>query len=167
MKDAELRLISELMKNSRRSDRKLSRVLGISQPTVSRMIKRLEKEEIIQGYCAIPNLAKLGMEIVAIVLLNLKHQSDPNTRMQKAEEFVEKHPNLIFASSGIGSKSDRIAISVHKNYSDYTRFVQDLKEHSELYTIVDTFLISYKSDSIPKPLSFKTLGDYITKEKPE
>jgi DNA-binding Lrp family transcriptional regulator len=163
----ELKLVSELMKNSRRSDRELAKVLGVSQPTVSRMIKRFEKEEIIQGYCAIPNLAKLGMEIVAIVLLNLKHQSDPNTRMQKAEEFVEKHPNLIFASSGIGSMSDRVAISVHKSYSDYTKFVQDLREHSELYTIVDTFLISYKSDSIPKPLSFKTLGDYITEEKPE
>ncbi len=169
MKDVELRLISELMKNSRRSDRELAKVLGISQPTVSRMIKRFEKEEIIQGYCAIPNLAKLGMEIVAIVLFKLKHQSqsDSSARMEKAEEFAEKHSNLIFASSGIGSMSDRVAISVHKSYSDYTRFVQDLKEHSELYTIVDTFLISYKSDSIPKPLSFKTLGDYIRKEKPE
>jgi hypothetical protein len=52
--------------------------------------------------------------------------------MQKAEEFAEKHPNLIFASSGIGSGSNRVAISVHKNYLDYTKFVQDLKEHSEL-----------------------------------
>jgi len=169
LKDAELRLISELMKNSRRSDRELAKVLGVSQPTVSRMIKRFEKEEIIQGYCAIPNLAKLGMEIVAIILFKLKHQSqsDSSARMEKAEEFAEKHLNLIFASSGIGSMSDRVAISVHKSYSDYTRFVQDLREHSELYAIVDTFLISYKSDSIPKPLSFKTLGDYITKEKPE
>jgi DNA-binding Lrp family transcriptional regulator len=166
LKDVELGLISELMKNCRRSDRELAKVLGVSQPTVSRMIKKFEKEGIMQEYTAIPNLAKLGMEIVSIVLLNLKHESDPNTRMQKAEEFAEKHPNLIFASSGIGSGSNRVAISVHKNYSDYTKFVQDLKEHSELYAIVNTFLISYKSDSIPRSLSFKALGDYIRKEKP-
>ena len=43
VKDVELKLVSELMKNSRRSDRELARVLGLSQPTVGRMIKKLEK----------------------------------------------------------------------------------------------------------------------------
>jgi hypothetical protein len=46
LKDTELRLISELLKNSRRSDRELSRALGISQPTVSRMSAR----GLIYGY---------------------------------------------------------------------------------------------------------------------
>ena len=168
MKDVELGLISELMKNCRRSDRELAKVLGVSQPTVSRMIKRFEKEGIIQEYTAIPNLAKLGMEIVAIVLFKLKHQSqsDLSSRLKKAEEFAEKHPNLIFASSGIGLSSDRVGISVHKDYSDYVKFAQDVKEYSGPYEIVDTFIISYKSESIPRSLSFRTLGDYIRKEKP-
>jgi DNA-binding Lrp family transcriptional regulator len=48
VKDVELKLVSELMKNSRRSDREMARVLGLSQPTVGRMIKKLEKEGIIQ-----------------------------------------------------------------------------------------------------------------------
>ena len=43
VKDVELKLVSELIKNSRRSDRELARVLGLSQPTVGRMIKKLEK----------------------------------------------------------------------------------------------------------------------------
>jgi len=47
LKDVELKFISELMKNSRRSDRELARVLGLSQPTVGRMMKKLEKEGII------------------------------------------------------------------------------------------------------------------------
>jgi DNA-binding Lrp family transcriptional regulator len=37
--NVELRLISELMQNSRRSDRELARALGISQPTVTRKQK--------------------------------------------------------------------------------------------------------------------------------
>ena len=43
MKDVELKLISELMKNSRRSDRELAKTIGVSQPTVSRLIRKLEK----------------------------------------------------------------------------------------------------------------------------
>ncbi|MGD0160671.1 MAG: Lrp/AsnC family transcriptional regulator [Candidatus Bathyarchaeia archaeon] len=48
MKDLEIRLISELMKNSRRSDRQIAKELGVSQPTVSRTIARLEKEGILR-----------------------------------------------------------------------------------------------------------------------
>lgn len=53
MKDIELRLISELVKNSRRSDRELAKALGISQPTVSRIRVRLEKQGLID-YSAVP-----------------------------------------------------------------------------------------------------------------
>ena len=44
LKDVELRLVSELMKNSRRSDRELGKAIHVSQPTVSRTIKKLEKK---------------------------------------------------------------------------------------------------------------------------
>jgi DNA-binding Lrp family transcriptional regulator len=48
MKDVELKLVSELMKNSRRSDRELAKAVGVSQPTVSRLVKRLEKDGLIK-----------------------------------------------------------------------------------------------------------------------
>jgi len=49
IKDVELRLISELMKNSRRSDRELAKAISVSQPTVSRMIKKLESEGTLKN----------------------------------------------------------------------------------------------------------------------
>lgn len=67
MKNFELRLISELIKNSRRSDRELAKALGISQPTVSRIRVRLEKQGLID-YSAIPDLASLGFEIISVSL---------------------------------------------------------------------------------------------------
>ena len=166
MKDKELRLLSELTKNCRRSDRELGKTLGISQPTVNRIIKNLEKEGIIQGYIAIPNVAKLGIEIIAIVLYKVKEQppTDQNMRMKKAKEFAEKHPNLIFASSGMGSGSDRVGVSIHKNYSDYAKFMNDIKEYVEPYEIVETFLISTKGEKVPRSLSFGTLVDYVRRE---
>jgi DNA-binding Lrp family transcriptional regulator len=48
IKNVKLELISERMKNSRRSDRDLAKAIGVSQPTVSRMIKKLENEGIIK-----------------------------------------------------------------------------------------------------------------------
>jgi DNA-binding Lrp family transcriptional regulator len=74
MKNIELRLISELMKNSRRSDRELAKALGVSQPTVSRTIKRLEEEGYIKEYTMIPDFSKLGYEIMGITSLNVEEK---------------------------------------------------------------------------------------------
>jgi DNA-binding Lrp family transcriptional regulator len=46
MKDIELRLISELMKNSRRSDRELAKAIGISQPTIGNSSRRATSRNI-------------------------------------------------------------------------------------------------------------------------
>jgi len=77
MKDIELRLVSELMKNSRRSDRELARTLKISQPTVTRMRTRLEKEGIIKEYTMIPDFSKLGYHLIGITFIKLKKVLKP------------------------------------------------------------------------------------------
>jgi DNA-binding Lrp family transcriptional regulator len=40
-------LLYELMKNSRKSDRDLAKILDVSQPTVTRMRRKLETSEYI------------------------------------------------------------------------------------------------------------------------
>ncbi|MCJ7760219.1 winged helix-turn-helix transcriptional regulator [Candidatus Bathyarchaeota archaeon] len=165
MKDVELKLVSELMKNSRRSDRELARVLGLSQPTVGRMIKKLEKEGVIHDYTMVPDMNKLGIEMIAITVAAFRPPANPEERMRKCKEFVEKHPNILFLSSGIGTGTERVFISVHKDYSDYVRFVKEVKAEIAEYKIADTFLISYKGDTVLRQLSFVTLADYLGKDR--
>jgi Mn-dependent DtxR family transcriptional regulator len=52
-----------MMKNSRRSDRDLAKVLRVSQPTVTRTKQRLETEYI---RTLVPFLEKIGHEIIAL-----------------------------------------------------------------------------------------------------
>lgn len=47
LKDVDYKIISELMKDSRISDRKLAKAVGVSQPTVSRKRALLQKEELL------------------------------------------------------------------------------------------------------------------------
>jgi len=65
LRKIELQLMSELLKNCRRSDRDLAKSIGTSQPTITRRRAKLEKERLIDSYTAIPNFAKLGFEIMA------------------------------------------------------------------------------------------------------
>jgi len=72
MKELELRLLSEIMRNSRRSDRDIAKAIEVSQPTISRIIKKLEKEGYIEEYTMIPNFHKLGYEILALTFVKLR-----------------------------------------------------------------------------------------------
>jgi DNA-binding Lrp family transcriptional regulator len=53
-------MISELMRNCRRSNRELAKAIVTSQPTVSRIINRLEKEGIVEEYAMIPERALIS-----------------------------------------------------------------------------------------------------------
>lgn len=162
LKDTELKLLSELIKNSRRSDRELAKAIGVSQPTVSRTIKKLEKEEFLE-YTAIPNLVKLGYEIMAVTFGKRNHEAHPEN-IEKAKDFMKRHPTIIFVASGMGSNSDRMAISIHRTFSDYNKFMNDVRTEWEGYMNTEAFLINLKGNDILRPLSFKHVTDYL-KEK--
>lgn len=166
MKDIELKLISELIKNSRRSDRELSRVVGVSQPTASRIIKRLEKEEVLVEYSALPNLPKLGYGMIAVVFGRRDYQKHPEINTQKARDFAKRHPNIIFGAAGEGLGYDRISISLHKNYSDYARFVKDIKAEWEGIMDISSFLIDLTSRTVvQEPFSLKDFAESLKEEK--
>ena len=164
LKDIELKLIAELMKNSRRSDRELAKAIGISQPTVSRIRVRLEKQGIID-YSAVPDLAKLGFEIIAVTLGKRDYKKQPEVNVQKARDYVKRYPNVIFTASGSGLGRDRILISVHRDYSDYSKFVQEMKAEWGGWAELESFLISLAGKDVVQPLSLKHFADHLKKEE--
>jgi len=166
LKDIELKLISELIKNSRRSDRELAKAIGISQPTVSRTRVRLEKQGLID-YSAVPNLAKLGFEIIAVVLGKRDYQKSQEINVQKARDFAKRHPNVIFGASGSGLGYDRISISIHRSYSDFSKFMQEIKGEWSGIMDVESFLINLKGKDVVQPLSLKPFAEHLKQKSPE
>jgi DNA-binding Lrp family transcriptional regulator len=164
LKDVELKLISELIKNSRRSDRELAKAIGISQPTVSRIRVRLEKQGIID-YSAVPDLAKLGFEIIAVSLGKRDYTKQPEINTQKARDFVKRYPNIIFTASGSGLGNDRIVISIHRSYSDYSKFMQEGNAEWAGWVDMNSFLISLTGKDVVQPLSLKPFAEHLTKKE--
>jgi len=135
MKDVELKLISELMTDSRRSDRELAKAIGVSQPTVSRIIKRLEQEGIIREYAMIPDFNKLGYHICAITFANFSTPQDLQTMRKLIEEYgkrLSEIPQAILIERGIGEGANGVVISLHESYSDYMEFQRWLKQFGSL-----------------------------------
>jgi DNA-binding Lrp family transcriptional regulator len=133
VKDIELSLITELMRNSRRSDRDLAKAIGVSQPTVSRMIKKLEKEGVIREYTMIPDFSKLGFELMSIVTTKeneLLREDETVEAWKKAHEFAKKAPQpFLFVLSTKPSGADTTVFALHENYSEYATYLKGIKEN--------------------------------------
>jgi len=165
LKPIDYKILFELVKNSKISDRKLSKKIGVSQPTVTRRRAGLEREKLVD-YTAIPNFEKLGFEIMAFTYATWKHEAHTTERVSDAKSFLSKHPNIIFVSTGRGFGMDRMFISLHRDYTDYAEFMKELKdEWGKFVTNSDTFMVSLKSDNILRNLTFKYLENYMEKER--
>jgi DNA-binding Lrp family transcriptional regulator len=161
LKTIDYKLLWELMKNSRRSDRELAKVLGTSQPTVSRRRIIIEKS-FIDGYTAIPKWEKIGFELVAFTFVKHKIKyAKPEVRaagFKKVEEWMMKQPNVILAIDGQGMGWDGVCISFHKSYSDFTEFMRKHNsELSELLIETQSFIADINPTTIRKPFHLKYL----------
>jgi len=170
LKDIDLKILSGLMKNSKISDRKLAEIIGVSQPTVTRRRAKLEKEGMLK-YTAIPNFAKLGFEILAISFYSWTPEATCNLSekqeeiMNKLSAFLSKHKNIIFTSNGRGFGMERVMISVHVSYSDYTELMNAVDmEWGSYLNQAKSFIISTKIDIVGRHLGFEYLAEYVVEK---
>jgi len=157
------KLLFELMKDAKKSDRELAKVLGVSQPTVSRTRKFLEKE-LIEGYTAIPKWEKLGYEIFAITFFKIKSGVATKERYsnvrKKGLDWLMSQPNVIMAGACRGMGMDSFNLSLHKSYSDYDDWFRNIRlELGDLIDDVQSALINLRGKELLKPLNFKYIAE--------
>ncbi len=166
LKSLDYEILSHLIRDSRISDRKLAKTLGVSQPTVSRRRASLEKK-LIQGYTAVPKWEKLGFEIVAFTFV--KGRVEEYLRTERREQAAKKvrawfmkQPNVIFASGGEGIGFDGIFVSFHRSYSEYAKFkrMHDA-EFSDFIAKSESYLVSVASSETLKPFHLNYLAEVV------
>jgi DNA-binding Lrp family transcriptional regulator len=162
LKTIDYELLWELMKDSRRSDRQLAKVLGTSQPTVTRRRANLERG-FLEGYTAIPKWEKIGFELVVFSFVKQKMKyAKPEVReeaLRKVEDWMMKQPNVVLAIGGQGMGWDGIFVSFHKSYSDFAEFMR--KHNSELSDLLidcQSFIADINPATIRKPFHLKYLA---------
>lgn len=163
LKELDYKILYELMKNSKTSDRRLAKILGVSQPTVTRRRAMLEKE-VIEGYTTIPRWDKLGYEILALVLVKAKLQFATEEKMREAYDFsmnwLKKQPNVILAGQCRGLGFTGFMISVHKTYADFDAFMGEHRRQLGSYLEdVQTVLSNLSGPGIARTLHLKYLAE--------
>jgi DNA-binding Lrp family transcriptional regulator len=166
LKGIELTILSELMANSRRSDKELAKTLRVSAPTVRRTIQKLEKEGIIKEYTIIPDFAKLGLGLVTMTFVKLREKLS-REELTKSENLVRKnlgktpYLQMVMAERGLGLGYDTVIVSIAKNYSDYAKLLNRIKSYPHIESSqTQSFMIDLNSAQY-FPFTFQTLAKYL------
>ena len=156
------KLMFELVKNSKRSDRELAKALKVSQPTVTRARTKLEKEEFIKQYTVFPDFAKIGFELIAFNFATIKASSSSDQeKMQKMRStWAKDNPNVILEIGGEGLEANSLMVSIHKNYTDFASFIAKYRtDWANHLQDLRSFIVSIPNKSlIVKDLSFDDIG---------
>lgn len=154
------KVLFELLKNSRRSDRQLAREMGTSQPTVTRTRNKLEKDGWIKEYTVMPNFEKIGIQLMVITIFKTRWKKESVERGRKASMT---RPNVIFSAraEGMGGRNV-VVISLHRDYPSYADFIENImKEYADDIETYDTLLVSLKG-RVAKPLSLSYLAELLS-----
>lgn len=172
MKDIELKLISELMKNSRTTDKELAKAIGVSTQAASKTRKELEKEGYFLEYAAIPNFGKLGYHLFALTFASFKKglsgkQMD-DARKQALEQAPTAPLNVVLIERGTGLNHDAVIASFHKDYSSYVKLTQVLKSNPYMdLSKMESFLVNLDDEVRYRPLTLSKLAQHMLTEDDE
>ena len=129
-----MNLLREILRDSNRSDRDLAKVLGVSQPTISRMRRKLVEENLIDSYTVVPVFSNMGYRIMVFTFVKTTNVFASKEKRKKwfnkIREWVNNKPNVIFTENCRGMGVDGGMISLHKSYNDFDLFIN---EHNQVF----------------------------------
>ena len=160
IKKTDLKLLFEFVKNCKRSDREIAKIVGVSQPTITRKRAKLVETGLIRQFTAVPSLDKIGYEIAVLTFTNMKVSTEnPKSLNDKERDWAKKHNEIVFASTGFGMGMNGLIVSVHKNYTDYQKFLTELRTYwAENVKNINSFILSLrKEEEVTKNFSFASL----------
>ena len=166
IREIELKVLSELMKGARISDRELAKRLGVSQPTVSRIRNKFEKQGYIKEYTYMPDFVKLGYNLMALTFLKRAQEYakiDNGTLFKEADKWKAKTGlDTVLAMRGMGMGYDAVIISFHESYSAFLERLKEIRQFPHIdVERIDSFIVDLHDKALYRPLTFSTLAKHM------
>lgn len=120
MDDLDLRILGELLEDSRISLRKLADKLDVAVGTVQARIKRMEKEGIIRKYTVILDHEKLGFELTTVTEVIVS-----KGKLIDTEKEIAKIGHVM-AVYDVTGETDIIVVAKFRNREELSRFTKKL-----------------------------------------
>jgi DNA-binding Lrp family transcriptional regulator len=139
--EIDLRILGSILKDARKSYRKIADDINVSPPTVLSRVQKLEKGRIIKSYSAVLDHEKLGYDLTAIIEVTAV-----KGKITEVQKHISKFPNVC-AVYDITGLTDMIIVAKFRNREELSNFVK--KDMSLSYierTNTHMVLITVKED---------------------
>ena len=144
--DLDMKILSILMEDARRSVRDIARELGVAPATVHNRLKKLQQKGIIKGFMPIVDFSKLGYQVTAVIMISVEGQ-----RLRDLENELKQIKNVI-AIYDITGEFDVLLIAKFKDVQALDIFVKDLLEREGIKKTVTHIAFNVVKEDFRIPL---------------
>lgn len=135
--DLDLKILRTLQKNGRTKRNELADMVGLSVPSVSERLKKLEDNKIIEGYYTKINRQAFGFDILAFILVMM----DSSKHYKDLIKHAESHPDILECHSVLGEGSHLLKVAV-KNTAALEKLLSEIQTWLGVTSTKTTFVLS-------------------------
>lgn len=128
--EIDVRILQELQADSRISIRELSKRVNLSPPSVTERVRRLEDQNIIEGYTIRLNKKELGFGIDCIVQVTMK-----DGQYEKFKSFIQddKHSEWCYRIAGAACFIVKLSVP---SLEDIEQFINAVSSYAQTNTSI-------------------------------
>ncbi|HIB05687.1 MAG TPA: Lrp/AsnC family transcriptional regulator [Candidatus Marinimicrobia bacterium] len=149
--DTDRSILSILQKDGRVSASHMADELGISIPTVTERIKKLQKSGVIQGIQAVLDPKRLGLDVTALITLI----SESSVHYKEVTNAAKETPEvmLCFSTTGKGSHTLLIVTRNSQSLEELLRTIQSWPGviRTETQVVLSSYKLVQNISLIPYP----------------
>ncbi len=135
--DIDIKILNVLQKAGRTKRNKIAEEVGLSIPSVSERLNKLEEKGIIDGYYTKLNKKVFGYDIIAYIVVIMDSSKHYNNLISK----VEKIPEIVECHSILGEGSHMLKATV-KNTEALEKLLSEIQSWSGVTATKTTFVLS-------------------------
>ncbi len=144
-------ILQTLQERGRISNQELAEAINLSPSPCLRRVRQLEEDGLIDGYVALLNARKLGLNLMAFIQISMdKHTPD---RFSAFEETVGSYPEVLECHLITGQSADYLLKVIVKDMDAYQQFLlQKLTRIEGVSGVQSSFVLKSPIKSTALPL---------------
>lgn len=140
--DLDIKMLNILQRKARTKRNELAEAVGLSIPSVSERLHKLEENSVIEGYYTKLNRKIFGFDIMAYILVLM----DSSKHYKSLITHVEKKPEILECHSVLGEGSHLLKALV-KNSQALENLLSEIQAWTGVVSTKTTFVLSTLKDT--------------------
>lgn len=135
--DLDITILKKLQENGRTKRNELAEAIGLSIPSLSDRLRKLEDNNVIEGYYTKLNRHKFGYDIMAFVTVIMESSKG----YEKFFEHVKKTPEILECHSILGEGSHLLKVTVRET-EDLEHLLSKIQSWAGVTRTITSFVLS-------------------------